>query len=265
MNDRTELAAQAWLHEFAEAFGRFTGQPCGINGNISEWAPFPESGGEWYVQRFSGATASAWLHVPDATLEIIRHYVEKARATDLFSAVTSAFADSKAIRALPPVSCAAPGATDGQGFLMELNVPSGSCSLGLVLDSEAAAFFTSREGERPHRSMAEMELMLDMELPITISIGSTSIPLRDVLKLTTGSIVELDRLISDPVDVLVSNRVIARGEVVVIEGNYGIRILEIVSRSERLALRTGSRRAFSATALAAQGRSLNGRNETSHE
>jgi flagellar motor switch protein FliN len=88
--------------------------------------------------------------------------------------------------------------------------------------------------------------ILDVELPITVSIGSTQLPLREILKLTTGSIVELDRLITDPVDILVNKCVIARGEVVVIEGNYGVRILQVVSRSERLALRAGLRPALSA-------------------
>jgi flagellar motor switch protein FliN/FliY len=58
--------------------------------------------------------------------------------------------------------------------------------------------------------------------------------LRDVLKLTSGSIVELDRTISEPVDLVINDRTIARGEVVVVEGNYGIRINEIISRQERL-------------------------------
>jgi flagellar motor switch protein FliN len=88
--------------------------------------------------------------------------------------------------------------------------------------------------------------ILDVELPITVSIGSTQLPLREILKLTTGSIVELDRLITDPVDILVNKCIIARGEVVVIEGNYGVRITHVVSRSERLALRAGLRPAVNA-------------------
>jgi flagellar motor switch protein FliN/FliY len=55
-----------------------------------------------------------------------------------------------------------------------------------------------------------------------------------VIKLSTGSIIELNRTITEPVEVIVNNCVIARGEVVVIEGNYGVRIQQIVSRSERL-------------------------------
>lgn len=79
-----------------------------------------------------------------------------------------------------------------------------------------------------------LDLLLDVELPVSISFGRAQVPLKDVLKLTSGSIVELNRTISEPVEVIVNNCVIARGEVVVVEGNYGIRIQEIVSRQERL-------------------------------
>ena len=79
-----------------------------------------------------------------------------------------------------------------------------------------------------------MELLLDVELPVSISFGKAQLPLKDVLKLTTGSIVELNRGISDQVEVLVNQCLIARGEVVVVEGNYGVRIQEIASRQDRL-------------------------------
>ena len=77
------------------------------------------------------------------------------------------------------------------------------------------------------------DLLLDVELPISVSFGRAQVPLKDVLKLTTGSIVELDRAIGDPVEVIVNNCVIARGEVVTVEGNFGVRIREVVSRQER--------------------------------
>jgi flagellar motor switch protein FliN/FliY len=60
------------------------------------------------------------------------------------------------------------------------------------------------------------------------------LPLKDVLKLTAGSIVELNRMVDEPVEVIVNNCVVARGEVVVIEGNYGVRIHHIMSRQQRL-------------------------------
>jgi flagellar motor switch protein FliN/FliY len=78
------------------------------------------------------------------------------------------------------------------------------------------------------------ELLLDVELPVSVSFGRAQVPLKDVLKLTTGSIVELNRSIHEPVEVIVNNCVIARGEVVVVEGNFGVRIHEVVSRRERL-------------------------------
>ena len=79
-----------------------------------------------------------------------------------------------------------------------------------------------------------LDLLLDVELPVSVSFGRAQLMLKDVIKLTTGSIVELNRTLSEPVEVIVNNCVIARGEVVVVEGNYGIRIKQVVSRQERL-------------------------------
>jgi len=78
-----------------------------------------------------------------------------------------------------------------------------------------------------------IDLLLDVELPVCVSFGRALLMLRDVIKLTTGSIVELNRTLAEPVDVIVNNCVIARGEVVVVEGNYGIRIKQVISRQER--------------------------------
>jgi flagellar motor switch protein FliN/FliY len=79
-----------------------------------------------------------------------------------------------------------------------------------------------------------MDLLLDVELPVSVSFGRAQLFLKDVIKLTTGSIIELNRSIYEPVDVIVNNCVIARGEVVVVEGNFGVRVHEVVSRQERL-------------------------------
>jgi flagellar motor switch protein FliN/FliY len=79
-----------------------------------------------------------------------------------------------------------------------------------------------------------IELLLDVELPVSVSFGRAHLSLKDVIKLTCGSIVELNRSVSEPVDVIVNNCIIARGEVVVVEGNFGIRIKQVISRQERL-------------------------------
>jgi flagellar motor switch protein FliN/FliY len=92
----------------------------------------------------------------------------------------------------------------------------------------------SGNDSRPPAHSRTMELLLDVDLPVSISFGKALLPMKDVLKLTTGSIVELNRGLSEPVEVLVNHCLIARGEVVVVEGNYGVRIQEIASRQDRL-------------------------------
>ena len=90
---------------------------------------------------------------------------------------------------------------------------------------------SATSSDQDHRTM---DLLLDVELPISVSFGRAHLPLKEVMKLTTGSIVELNRTISEPVDIIVNNCVIARGEVVVVEGNFGVRVNEVISRQERL-------------------------------
>jgi flagellar motor switch protein FliN/FliY len=82
-----------------------------------------------------------------------------------------------------------------------------------------------------HRTL---DLLLDVELPVSVSFGRSQMPIKDVLKLTTGSVIELDRAVTEPVDLVVNNYVIARGEVVVVDGNYGVRIAQIMSREDRV-------------------------------
>lgn len=79
-----------------------------------------------------------------------------------------------------------------------------------------------------------LDVLMDVELPVSVSFGRAQLPLKDVIKLTTGSIVELNRTIGEPVEVIVNNCVIARGEVVVVEGNFGVRIQQVISKQERL-------------------------------
>jgi flagellar motor switch protein FliN/FliY len=93
---------------------------------------------------------------------------------------------------------------------------------------------TSAPPAAPVPPSRTMDLLLDVDLPVSISFGKTQLPLKDVLKLTTGSIVELNRGVNDQVEVLVNQCLIARGEVVVVEGNYGVRIQQIASRQDRL-------------------------------
>lgn len=81
---------------------------------------------------------------------------------------------------------------------------------------------------------ANLDLLLDVPLEITVELGRANRKVRDVLALGPGSIVELNKLAGEPVDMLVNGKLIAKGEVVVIDENFAVRIIEILSREERL-------------------------------
>ena len=79
------------------------------------------------------------------------------------------------------------------------------------------------------RNTAAMGLLMDMELPMVVRFGSTRMLLRDLLKLTGGSIIEFNRSQENPVEILVNRRIVARGSAIVVDGNYGVRITEIAA------------------------------------
>ena len=80
-----------------------------------------------------------------------------------------------------------------------------------------------------------LDLLMDIPLEISVELGRVRMLVREVVELGTGSIVELDKLAGEPVDVMVNGRAVARGEVVVIEDNFGVRITEVLNPSERIA------------------------------
>ncbi len=79
-----------------------------------------------------------------------------------------------------------------------------------------------------------LELLMDVELPVMLRFGSRQATLQEVLELATGAVLELDREIREPVDLMLNEKVIARGEVVVVDGNYGLRVLEVASPQQRV-------------------------------
>ncbi len=78
------------------------------------------------------------------------------------------------------------------------------------------------------KPVGNIDLLMDVALDVVIELGRTVLPLKEVLGLGSGSVIELDKLAGDPVDILVNNKLVARGEVVVIEENFGVRITEIL-------------------------------------
>jgi flagellar motor switch protein FliN/FliY len=78
-----------------------------------------------------------------------------------------------------------------------------------------------------------LDVIMDIDLPLVVRFGRTELPLKTLTALGPGSVIDLGRAPDDPVDVLISNRVVARGEVVIVAGNYGVRVHEVVSPAER--------------------------------
>lgn len=79
-----------------------------------------------------------------------------------------------------------------------------------------------------------LNLLLDVPLQVTVELGRTRKQIREILELGPGSILELDKLAGEPVDILVNNKLIAKGEVVVIDENFGVRVTDILTPAERI-------------------------------
>src|SRR5262249_14599677 len=88
---------------------------------------------------------------------------------------------------------------------------------------------TASEGERSKT----LDVIMDIDLPLVVRFGRTELPLKTLTALGPGSVIDLGRSPDEPVEVLISNRVVARGEVVIVSGNYGVRVRDVVSATER--------------------------------
>lgn len=79
-----------------------------------------------------------------------------------------------------------------------------------------------------------LNMLLDIPLKVSVELGRTKKTIKEILELTSGSIIELDKLAGEPVDIHVNDKLIAKGEVVVIDENFGVRLTDILSQSDRL-------------------------------
>lgn len=266
---------EAWCKEFAQALEMMTG-----NSHPVAVEPGSSVSGQslWYSQRLAGVgvfAAGAEEHVwnelgtralQGAGIDLIER--DEARNT-WFEIVQQSM--SGAARAVAregiTVSQGDSGPAEGppqnaQYFTVSVSTPDGldlPICLAVTLvedttqaDSSGTARGAGRNAKDRNRQLnpadSAMEVLLDVHLPISISFGNAQLRLKDVLNLTTGSVVELNRQPEEPVDIVVNDYVIARGEVVIVDGNYAVRIQEIVSRQDRMSLRdagTGPVRRFS--------------------
>lgn len=264
------LAGQ-WAHQFAQAIASMTGDSPQFR---CEPAPLPAeviaaSDHLWWQQTFAPShEAVLWVGASDRSWEEVGKRIlssagipdastEDAQSTyqEVLNQSFSGLAQVLAARLRKDITCG-PGLREAPG---ESTIPAFSVVLTFLeievrikLALVPGELKPSETPEKPkmtpvvaasdsgpsklaeNRSGRSIDLLLDVELPVSISFGRAQLPLKDVIKLTTGSIVELNRTVSEPVEVIVNNCVIARGQVVVVEGNFGIRIEHVISRQERL-------------------------------
>lgn len=81
---------------------------------------------------------------------------------------------------------------------------------------------------------SNLSMLLDIPLQVTVELGRTKRSVKEILELSAGSIIELDKLAGEPVDILINNKLVAKGEVVVIEENFGVRVTDIISQTDRI-------------------------------
>ena len=172
---------------------------------------------------------------------------------ELFAGLGSTLANSFSTRLKQDVRCGAlseqpaPGAAD-QCIAIKLTIGDAPAYFAIFPSPELIETLVIQDAEKQESeretstavvsvnatAARNLDLLLDVEMPVSISFGRTQLALKDVFKLTIGSMVELNRAISEPVDVIVNNSVIARGEVVVVEGDFGVRITQVMSKHDRI-------------------------------
>ncbi|MEZ5661345.1 MAG: flagellar motor switch protein FliN [Burkholderiaceae bacterium] len=102
------------------------------------------------------------------------------------------------------------------------------------VESAQGIFPALSSGPSPSHHNGELDMLLDIPVKLTVELGRTKIPIRSILQLAQGSVIELDELAGEPMDVLVNGCLIAQGEVVVVNEKFGVRLTDIITPSERL-------------------------------
>ncbi len=273
MNEHARWLMEQWTTALAAAIDSMTEQRPGVEFTPEAAAdgaaamPAGENALYW-EQGFKDIPQPAmWVAAPEKTWLSLGERTLRAAGIDaaepgdsrntyleILSQSLAATAQSMGARLGREVACERgaehPVGTAALFFRVTLRFPDGEMQLAVALGAALLAALDPTAGSEPGAEVGAvaavsasaappgpaktMDVLLDVELPVSVSFGRTELPIKELLKLTTGSIVELNRSLNEPVDVVVNNCVVARGEVVVIEGNYGVRIQQIVSRQDRL-------------------------------
>ncbi|HOK44530.1 MAG TPA: flagellar motor switch protein FliN [Bryobacteraceae bacterium] len=265
--------AENWTARLADALEGMTGERPQTSWQASS-APSWTGEALWWEQPLSlhqnavfwiGAPEEAWVEIGSqilrgAGIEVTGQQDARNTYLEIVSQACSGLAQAIGRRVKAEVTCESGAERDGapaDALAFEIGVTMGGVKIpslclcfhpGLselsqtevarvpAVQAPLSKIAPQPEPERPalDKTPPTLDVLMEVDLPVSVSFGRAQLPLKDVLKLSVGSIVELNRTLNEPVEVIVNNCVVARGEVVVVEGNYGVRIQEIISREKRL-------------------------------
>lgn len=173
----------------------------------------------------------AWRHVMEG---LVQRLPKRALDAGIFAFSVGSYDLGKSLDGSVQIGRLELGQKEGTGRVLHV-----LADYELAESFRAAEWNESRaaaQGGIEHPVTHELGRVIDVPLSVTLRFGQRSMRLREVLELNTGAIVELDRQVEDPVDLILDERVIARGEVVIVDGNYGLRVTEIVERPSTIAV-----------------------------
>ncbi|HWR40415.1 MAG TPA: flagellar motor switch phosphatase FliY [Patescibacteria group bacterium] len=166
-------------------------------------------------------------------MQIVSYEVAKEMVENLLNSVQPASAPAAPPQVNAPAAPAAPAAAAAAPAAAYSQPVAAAPRMNQNVTVQPAQFAPIRPVMSPVQD-ANLALIMDVPLEITVELGRTKKLIRDILELGTGSVIELDKLAGEPVDILVNGKLIAKGEVVVIDENFGVRITDIISPMERL-------------------------------
>lgn len=121
-------------------------------------------------------------------------------------------------------------------YAISYDLQIGEVNINVVffIDSTLNRIFMEKDEAESIDKIENVDLLLDIEVPVAVKIGTAKMFLKDLLNLTSGNVIELDQSVNEPVELVVNNKTIAYGEVVVADGYFGLKIKEIVNKTERI-------------------------------
>jgi len=242
----------ALVDEVAAAIGRLVGGHAEVGGggpvSPRHWVATLTASGEHAgrctvvvdhpgAARLAGLLSGGAADVEDASVgDLLREVLSQAAA-----ALASRPVEERLDLALSTLEPRDGAAADGESLLRAIGAPGLESPLAVAVAwSDAAAdTVAARPASGEGRLGSRIDVILDIDLPVVVRFGRTEMPIRALSRIGPGSVIDLGRSPDDPVEILVSNRVVARGEVVIVGGNYGVRILDVTNQSERARLMEG--------------------------